>query len=69
MLQDKTLCSLRLHVGSLIKTITCAGHKSLDILLSVLWNGNALLPQQWLAGMLVLVTVGLAMIMLTKGKR
>lgn len=52
--------------GSLINTIICTTRKFFNILLSVLWNGNALLPQQWLAVMLVFV--GLAVNMFTKSK-
>jgi UDP-galactose transporter B1 len=37
--------SLRAQVNTLI----CTTRKFFNILLSVLWNGNPLLPQQWLA--------------------
>ena len=35
--------------GSLVNTLICTTRKFFNILLSVLWNGNPLLPQQWLA--------------------
>lgn len=39
--------------GSLVNTLICTTRKFFNILLSVLWNGNPLLPQQWLAVFLV----------------
>ena len=39
--------------GSLVNTLICTTRKFFNILLSVLWNGNPLLPQQWLAVLLV----------------
>ena len=44
--------------GSLVNTTVCTTRKFFNILLSVIWNGNPLLPQQWLA--VGLVFVGLA---------
>ncbi len=35
--------------GSLANTLICTTRKFFNILLSVVWNGNPLLPQQWLA--------------------
>ena len=35
--------------GSLTNTLICTTRKFFNILLSVVWNGNALLPQQWVA--------------------
>lgn len=43
--------------GSLVNTLICTTRKFFNILLSVLWNGNPLLPQQWLA--VVFVFAGL----------
>lgn len=39
--------------GSLVNTLICTTRKFFNILLSVLWNGNPLLTQQWLAVFLV----------------
>lgn len=53
--------------GSLVNTVVCTTRKFFNILLSVLWNGNSLLPQQWLA--VALVFLGLAINTLTKSSR
>ena len=53
--------------GSLVNTIICTTRKFFNILLSVLWNGNPLLPQQWLA--VSLVFLGLAVNTFTKSRR
>lgn len=39
--------------GSLVNTLICTTRKFFNILLSVLWSGNPLLPQQWVAVLLV----------------
>ena len=44
--------------GSLVNTTICTTRKFFNILLSVVWNGNPLLPQQWIA--VGLVFLGLA---------
>lgn len=43
--------------GSLVNTLICTTRKFFNILLSVLWSGNPLLPQQWVA--VILVFLGL----------
>ena len=54
--------------GALVNTLICTTRKFFNILLSVLWNGNPLLPQQWLA--VTLVFVGLLTSSIAKsGKR
>ena len=53
--------------GSLVNTLICTTRKFFNILLSVLWNGNPLLPQQWLA--VLLVFSGLLISSVTKGRR
>ena len=52
--------------GSLVNTMVCTTRKFFNILLSVLWNGNPLLPQQWMA--VSLVFVGLAANTLQKSR-
>ena len=39
--------------GSLVNTLICTTRKFFNILLSVLWHGSPLLPQQWVAVLLV----------------
>lgn len=39
--------------GSLVNTLICTTRKFFNILLSVLWHGSPLLPQQWVAVTLV----------------
>lgn len=53
--------------GSLVNTIITTTRKFFNILLSVIWNGNPLLPQQWLA--VLLVFLGLAVNTFTKSRR
>ena len=53
--------------GSLVNTLICTTRKFFNILLSVVWNGNPLLPQQWLA--VVLVFTGLLVSSVTKSRR
>lgn len=53
--------------GSLVNTLVCTTRKFFNILLSVVWNGNPLLPQQWLA--VTLVFSGLLVSSLAKGKK
>lgn len=53
--------------GSLVNTLICTTRKFFNILLSVVWNGNPLLPQQWLA--VALVFLGLLVSALTKTQR
>ena len=53
--------------GSLVNTLICTTRKFFNILLSVIWNGNPLLPQQWLAVMLVFL--GLLVSSLTKNRK
>lgn len=53
--------------GSLINTLITTTRKFFNILLSVLWNGNPLLPQQWVA--VTLVFAGLLLSSLAKGKK
>ena len=54
--------------GSLVNTLICTTRKFFNILLSVLWSGNPLLPQQWVA--VTLVFVGLLTSSIAKrGKR
>ncbi|KAK9810512.1 hypothetical protein WJX72_012024 [[Myrmecia] bisecta] len=53
--------------GSLVNTLITTTRKFFNILLSVVWNGNPLLPQQWVA--VGLVFAGLLVSAVTKGKR
>lgn len=53
--------------GSLVNTLICTTRKFFNILLSVLWNGNPLLPQQWLA--VTLVFIGLLVSSIAKQRR
>ena len=53
--------------GSLVNTLVCTTRKFFNILLSVVWNGNPLLRQQWLA--VALVFVGLLVSSLAKGRK
>lgn len=53
--------------GSLVNTLICTTRKFFNILTSVIWNGNPLLPKQWLA--VVLVFAGLLVSSVTKGRR
>lgn len=53
--------------GSLANTLICTTRKFFNILLSVVWNGNPLLPQQWLA--VGLVFFGLLISSLVKGRK
>lgn len=53
--------------GSLINTLITTTRKFFSILFSVLWNGNPLLPRQWVA--VVLVFTGLIMSSVTKHRR
>ena len=43
--------------GSLVNTTICTTRKFFNILLSVVWNGNPLLPQQWIAVGLVFLSL------------
>eukprot|EP00884_Botryococcus_braunii_P000214 jgi/Botrbrau1/10193/Bobra.116_1s0009.1 len=53
--------------GSLINTLITTTRKFFNILLSVIWNGNPLLPQQWVA--VSLVFAGLLLSSLAKSKK
>ena len=53
--------------GSLANTLVCTTRKFVNILLSVLLNGNPLLPQQWAA--VGLVFAGLLVSSVSKGWR
>ena len=53
--------------GSLANTLVCTTRKFFNILLSVLLNGNPLLPQQWAAVMLVFA--GLLVSSVAKGRK
>jgi len=53
--------------GSLANTLVCTTRKFFNILLSVLLNGNPLLPQQWAA--VGLVFAGLLVSSVSKGRR
>ncbi|EFN58849.1 hypothetical protein CHLNCDRAFT_34185 [Chlorella variabilis] len=53
--------------GSLLNTLVTTTRKFFNILLSVLWNANPLLPQQWAA--VVLVFSGLLVSSWTKSRR
>ena len=53
--------------GSLVNTLVTTTRKFFNILLSVLWNGNPLLPQQWVA--VGLVFSGLFVSSWTKSRR
>lgn len=53
--------------GSLVNTLICTTRKFFNILLSVLWHRNPLLPQQWLA--VVLVFAGLLLNTVLKSRR
>ena len=53
--------------GSLINTLICTTRKFFNILLSVVWNGNPLLPQQWLA--VSLVFLGLLVSSVAKSRK
>lgn len=53
--------------GALINTIITTTRKFFNILLSVLWNGNPLLGQQWLA--VLMVFAGIIMSSVYKTKR
>ncbi|GAB4820773.1 hypothetical protein N2152v2_007819 [Parachlorella kessleri] len=55
------------HFGSLANTLVTTTRKFFNILLSVLWNGNPLLPQQWAA--VVLVFSGLLVSSAVKSRR
>lgn len=39
--------------GSLVNTLVCTTRKFFNILISVIWNGNTLLPLQWTAVLMV----------------
>jgi UDP-galactose transporter B1 len=53
--------------GSLVNTLITTTRKFFNILLSVVWNGNPLLPQQWVA--VFLVFAGLLVSSVTKGRK
>ena len=53
--------------GSLINTLITTTRKFFSILTSVVWNGNALAPEQW--GAVVLVFTGLILSSVTKHRR
>ena len=53
--------------GSLANTLVCTTRKFFNILLSVLLNGNPLLPQQWAA--VALVFAGLLVSSVAKGRK
>lgn len=53
--------------GSLVNTLVCTTRKFFNILLSVVWNSNPLLPTQWAA--VFMVFVGLIASTLTKGTK
>lgn len=53
--------------GSLVNTLICTTRKFFNILLSVLWHRNPLLPQQWFA--VLLVFAGLLMNTVMKSRR
>ena len=53
--------------GALTNTLICTTRKFFNILLSVVWNGNPLLPQQWLA--VFMVFSGLLVSSITKARK
>ncbi|KAG2448968.1 hypothetical protein HYH02_005722 [Chlamydomonas schloesseri] len=53
--------------GSLVTTLVCTTRKFFNILLSVVWNGNPLLANQWLG--VAMVFAGLLMQGYMKGKK
>ena len=53
--------------GSLVNTLVCTTRKFFNILISVVWNKNPLLPAQWAA--VFMVFVGLIASSLAKGRR
>lgn len=53
--------------GSLVNTIVCTTRKFFNILISVVWNGNALFPLQWVG--VALVFSGLMASSISKGMR
>ena len=53
--------------GSLANTIITTTRKFFNILLSVVWSGNPLLPRQWVA--VALVFIGLAVSSIVKSRR
>ena len=55
------------HFGSLVNTLVCTTRKFFNILLSVVWNGNPLLPQQWMA--VTLVFAGLIVSSVAKSRK
>ena len=55
------------NFGSLVNTLICTTRKFFNILLSVLWHGSPLLPQQWVA--VSLVFSGLLINTIVKSRR